>query len=66
MNSLVRAPVEGEALGPAKTELPVNVIVGGRVVIGGGWGGEHPWRRGGGGVRGMLARELGKGITIKM
>jgi len=30
MNSLVRAPVEGEALGPAKTELPVNVIVEGR------------------------------------
>jgi len=40
MNSLVRAPVEGEALGPAKTEPPVNVIVGGRVVMGGGWGGE--------------------------
>jgi len=38
MNSLVRAPMEGEALGP---EPPVNVIVGGRVVMGGGWGGEH-------------------------
>jgi len=36
MNSLVRAPVEGEALGPAKTEAPVNVIVGGRAVMGGG------------------------------
>jgi len=35
MNSLVRAPVEGEALGPAKTEPPVNVIVGGE---GGNWG----------------------------
>jgi len=35
MNILVRAPVEGEALGPAKTEPPVNVIVGGRVVMGG-------------------------------
>jgi len=35
MNSLVRAPVEGEALGPAKTEPPVNVIVGGRVALGG-------------------------------
>jgi len=34
MNSLVRAPVEGEALGPAKTEPPVNVIVVGRVVMG--------------------------------
>jgi len=31
MNILVRAPVEGEALGPAKTEPPVNVIVGGRM-----------------------------------
>jgi len=29
--------VEGEALGPAKTETLVNVIVGGRAVIGGGW-----------------------------
>jgi len=36
MNSLVRAPVEGEALGPAKTEPPVNGIVGGRAVMGGG------------------------------
>jgi len=34
MNILVRAPVEGEALGPAKTEPPVNVIVGGTVVMG--------------------------------
>jgi len=34
MNSLVRAPVEGEALGPAKTEPSVNMIVGGRVVMG--------------------------------
>jgi len=34
MNSLARAPVEGEALGPAKTEPPVNVIVGGRAVMG--------------------------------
>jgi len=40
MNSLVRAPVEGEALGPAKTEPPVKGIVGGRVVTGEGWGGE--------------------------
>jgi len=41
MNSLVRAPVEGEALDPAKTEPPVNVIVGGRAVMRGGWGREH-------------------------
>jgi len=47
MNSLVRAPVEGEARGPAKTEPPVNMIAGGRAVMGGGWGGEHPYRRGG-------------------
>jgi len=60
MNILVRAPVEGEALGPAKTELPVNVIVGQRVVMGGGWGGEHLSRRGAGGVRGMLAWKPGR------
>jgi len=54
MNILVRAPVEGEALGPAKTEPLVNVIVGGRAVMGEGWGGEHPYRREGGGARGML------------
>jgi len=36
MNSLVRAPVEGEALCPVKTEPPVNVIFGRRVVMGGG------------------------------
>jgi len=65
MNILVRAPVEGEALGPAKTEPPVNVIVRRRVVMGGGWGGEHPYRRGGG-ARGMSARKPGRGITIKM
>jgi len=54
MNSIVRTPVEGEALGPAKTEPPVNVIVGGRAVIGGGWGGEHPYRWRGGGARGCI------------
>jgi len=32
------------------------MIVGGRAVMGGGWGG----------VRGMLAQKLGKGITIEM
>jgi len=53
-------------LGPAKTEPPVNVIVGGRAVMGEGWGGEHPYTRGGTGVRGMLARKQGKGITIEM
>jgi len=60
MNSLVRAPVEGEALGPAKTEPSVNVIVVGR------WGGKQLYRRGEGGVRGMLVQKPGKGITIEM
>jgi len=36
----------------------VNVIVVGREVMVGSMGREHPYRRGGGGVRGMLA---GKG-----
>jgi len=44
----------------------VNVIVGGRAVMGEGWGGEHPYRRGGGRVRGMLAWKPRKGITIEM
>jgi len=34
MNSLARAPVEGEALDPVKTEPPVNRIIGGRAVMG--------------------------------
>jgi len=34
--------------------------------MGGGWGGEHPYRRGGGMVREMLAWKPGRGITIKM
>jgi len=52
--------VEGEALGPAKTELPVNVIVGGRAVMVGGWEGAHPSKRGVG-VRGMLACKPARG-----
>jgi len=66
MNSPVRALVEVEALGPAKTEPPVKVIVGGKVVMGEGWVGEHPYRTGGAGVRGMLAWKLGRGITIEI
>jgi len=31
------------------------MIVAGRVVMGGEFGGKHPYRRGKGGVRGMLA-----------
>jgi len=38
---------------------------GGRVVMGRGWGGELPYTRGGGGVRGMLAQNPGREITIK-
>jgi len=63
MNILVRVPVEGEALGPAKTPSERDCW-GGRVVMGGGWGGEHPYRRGGGGARGMLAWKPGRRITI--
>jgi len=44
----------------------VNVIVVGRAVIGGGWEGEHQYRRGGRRVRGMLAWKPGRGITIEM
>jgi len=29
-------------------------------------GGEHPYRRGGGGVRGLIDRKPGKGITFEM
>jgi len=35
MNILVRAPVEGEALGPAKARTPVSRILEGRMVMGG-------------------------------
>jgi len=36
------------------------------VAIGGGWGGEHPKRRGGGGFRGMFVWKPGKVITLEM
>jgi len=66
MNSLVRAPVEGEALGPAKTERPVNVIVGGRAVMGGRMRRGTPIEKERGRGRGDLAWKPGKGIIIKM
>jgi len=66
MNSPVGAPVEGEALGPAKAEPLVNGIFGGRAVMVGGWGGKRPHRKGGRRVRGMLTWKLGKGITFEM
>jgi len=43
-----------------------SALLAGRVVMGGGWGGQHPYRRGGRGVRGMFARKLGRGITMEM
>jgi len=49
-----------------ENESPVILIVVGRAVVGGGWGGEHPYRRGGEGIRGMLAWKPGKGIIIEM
>jgi len=46
LNNLVREPVEGEALGPAKTEPLVNVIVGGRAAMGGSMGRGTPIKEG--------------------
>jgi len=37
-----------------------------RVLMGSGWGGEHLYRRGGGGVRRLMDRKPGKGITFEM
>jgi len=31
-----------------------------------GWGGEHPYRRGRGGDRGLMDRKPGKGITFEI
>lgn len=59
MNRLVRAPVEAEPLGPAKTEPPVNVIVRGRGLMGG-WMGKRTHIKKGGGIRGILACKPGK------
>jgi len=38
------------------------VIVGG----GSGWGGKHPYGRGRRGVRGLMDRKPGKGVTLEM
>jgi len=46
MNSLVRAPVEGEALGPAKAGPPVNMIAGGEGCNGGRMGRGTPTGKG--------------------
>jgi len=45
---------------------PIERDCWGRVVMGGGWGWEHPYRRGRGGVRWMFARKPGSGIIIEM
>jgi len=47
--------MEGEALGPAKVGPPsVGDCWGrGEAISGGEWGGEHPYRRGLGGARGL-------------
>jgi len=59
MNSLLRAPVEGEALGLAKTEPPMNVIVGERaVMVEDGDGNTHIEGEGG---YGDVGPETGKG-----
>jgi len=47
--------VKWEALVPAKAVPTVNGIHVGRAVMGGGLGGEHPYRMGGGGDRESLA-----------
>jgi len=44
----------------------VNGILVGRAVMGGGLGGEHPYRVGRVGVKGMLAWKPGKGIIFEM
>jgi len=46
MNILVRAPVEGEALGPVKTEPRVNVICWGEGWRESGWGREEGRKEG--------------------
>jgi len=56
VNSLVRAPVEGEALGPAKAGPSVNRIVVGRAVMGKGCGGEAHREGEGEGLRGCWPR----------
>jgi len=55
LNILVRSPVQGEFLGPAKTELPVNVIVGGEGGNGGRMGRGTPIKKGRRKGWGMLA-----------
>jgi len=66
MNSLVRAPVEGEALGPAKNEPPSERSCWGEGGNGGRMGRgtsiEKGWERDGG----MLAWKPGKGIRSEL
>jgi len=65
-NSGRGSPGSCPRLSPQWTWLLEGRVNGGRGVRGGGWGGDHPYRRGGIGVRGMLAWKPGKGITFEM
>jgi len=66
MNSLVRALVEGQALGLAKVGPQCRRMLF-RVRSGGEWEGEHPYRRREGEwVRGLMSGKPGKGITFEM
>lgn len=58
--------MEGEVSGPAKTELPSEWDCWERAECGGASGEEHPYKRGVGGAREMLACNPGKGITFEM
>jgi len=60
------APVEGEDSDPSKTELPSEWDCWERAEYGGASGEEHPYRRGVGGAREMLAWTPGMGITFEM
>jgi len=66
MNILGRAAVEGEALGPAEAGPPSEWDSWGKGSNGGRMGKGTPYRRGDGGLRGLLAWKPGKGITFEM
>jgi len=59
------APVEGEVSGPAETELPSEWDCWERAECVGGSGEEHPYRRGVGGAREMLARKQEQEYHLK-
>jgi len=63
-NSLVGAPGEGEALGPAKVEPPVQGNMG--LAIRGMYRGNTHMVEGEGREWGLMDRKLGGGITFEM